>query len=118
MRRQDEETAQPKLFYAKVHYPITHSLEYAINDGITGGIAAAGHCKSLRPPPRPHARYALLLPYSRYHSERLKPTDVATGGSAMKAVEVLMEHGVPEDRIIFINLVCLRALCGVGAAGG
>ena len=23
----------------------------------------------------------------------------------MKAVEVLMEHGVPEDRIIFINLV-------------
>lgn len=27
-----------------------------------------------------------------------------------------MEHGVPEDRIIFINLVCLRAFCGVGAA--
>jgi hypothetical protein len=26
----------------------------------------------------------------------------------MKAVEVVMEHGVPEDRIIFINLV--RAL--------
>jgi hypothetical protein len=24
----------------------------------------------------------------------------------MKAVEVLMEHGVPEERIIFINLVC------------
>lgn len=23
----------------------------------------------------------------------------------MKAVEVVMEHGVPEDRIIFINLV-------------
>lgn len=32
---------------------------------------------------------------------------LATGGSAMKAVEVLMEHGVPEDRIIFVNLVCL-----------
>jgi len=32
---------------------------------------------------------------------------VATGGSAMKAVEVLIEHGVPEERIIFINLVCL-----------
>jgi len=30
---------------------------------------------------------------------------LATGGSAMKAVEVIMEHGVPEDRIIFINLV-------------
>jgi hypothetical protein len=23
----------------------------------------------------------------------------------MKAVEVLMEHGVPEERIIFVNLV-------------
>lgn len=33
----------------------------------------------------------------------------ATGGSAMKAVEVIMEHGVPEDRIIFINLVCCLA---------
>jgi uracil phosphoribosyltransferase len=32
----------------------------------------------------------------------------ATGGSAMKAVEVIMDHGVPEDRIIFVNLV--RAL--------
>lgn len=30
---------------------------------------------------------------------------LATGGSAMKAVEVLMEAGVPEERIIFINLV-------------
>ncbi|KAJ3755881.1 uracil phosphoribosyltransferase-domain-containing protein [Lentinula raphanica] len=30
---------------------------------------------------------------------------LATGGSAMKAVDVLMEHGVPEDRIIFINLI-------------
>jgi hypothetical protein len=29
----------------------------------------------------------------------------ATGGSAVKAVEVLKEHGVPEDRIVFINLV-------------
>ncbi|KZP05338.1 PRTase-like protein [Athelia psychrophila] len=30
---------------------------------------------------------------------------LATGGSAMKAVEVLVEHGVPEDRIIFVNLI-------------
>lgn len=29
----------------------------------------------------------------------------ATGGSAIKAVEVLLSHGVPENRIIFINLV-------------
>ncbi|KAF9530986.1 armadillo/beta-catenin/plakoglobin [Crepidotus variabilis] len=40
---------------------------------------------------------------------------LATGGSAMKAVEVLKEHGVPEERIIFINLVAapegLKAFC-------
>lgn len=29
----------------------------------------------------------------------------ATGGSAIKAVEVLKESGVPEEKIIFINLV-------------
>jgi hypothetical protein len=28
----------------------------------------------------------------------------------MKAVEVLMEHGVPEERIIFINLVRILKL--------
>lgn len=28
----------------------------------------------------------------------------------MKAVEVLIEHGVPEERIIFINLVFLLSL--------
>ncbi|KAI0301920.1 uracil phosphoribosyltransferase-domain-containing protein [Multifurca ochricompacta] len=30
---------------------------------------------------------------------------LATGGSAMKAVEVITEHGVAEDRIVFINLI-------------
>ncbi|KAF9448160.1 PRTase-like protein [Macrolepiota fuliginosa MF-IS2] len=30
---------------------------------------------------------------------------LATGGSAIKAVEVLIEHGVPAERIIFINLI-------------
>jgi uracil phosphoribosyltransferase len=34
----------------------------------------------------------------------------ATGGSAIKAVEVLIEHGVPEERIIFVNLVCIPNL--------
>lgn len=30
---------------------------------------------------------------------------LATGGSAIKAIEVLLEHGVPENRIIFLNLI-------------
>lgn len=37
-------------------------------------------------------------------------TLIATGGSAIKAVEVLIEHGVPAERIIFINLVRLNLL--------
>ncbi|EIM85413.1 PRTase-like protein [Stereum hirsutum FP-91666 SS1] len=45
-------------------------------------------------PPDIASRYVLLL-----------DPMLATGGSAMKAVEVIMENGVPEDRIIFINLI-------------
>jgi len=61
--QRDEETALPKLFYAKLPQDIA-------------------------------SRYVLLL-----------DPMLATGGSAMKAVEVIMEHGVPEERIIFVNLI-------------
>ncbi|KAK9694354.1 Uracil phosphoribosyltransferase, synthesizes UMP from uracil [Basidiobolus ranarum] len=30
---------------------------------------------------------------------------LATGGSAMKAIEVLLENGVQEERILFVNLI-------------
>lgn len=30
---------------------------------------------------------------------------LATGGSCLKAIEVLLEQGVKEDRILFLNLV-------------
>jgi len=56
-------------------------------------------------PPDISSRYVLLL-----------DPMLATGGSALKAVEVLKEHGVPEERIIFINLIAspegLRTFCG------
>lgn len=59
-------------------------------------------------------RYVLLLdpmlgekPDLLNCASRLLQTLQATGGSAIKAVEVLKEHGVPENRIIFINLVRL-----------
>jgi hypothetical protein len=63
-------------------------------------------------PPDIANRYVLLLdpmlgvleipgPYLHFLSHVLS----ATGGSAIKAVEVLKENGVPEERIIFINLV-------------
>jgi uracil phosphoribosyltransferase len=31
---------------------------------------------------------------------------LATGGSAIKAMEVLVGKGVPEERILFVNLIC------------
>ncbi|KAI1319423.1 Uracil phosphoribosyltransferase, synthesizes UMP from uracil [Mortierella claussenii] len=62
--QRDEETALPKLYYAKF-------------------------------PPDIATRYCLLLDPA-----------LATGGSAMKAIEVLLDHGVSEDKIIFVNLLC------------
>jgi uracil phosphoribosyltransferase len=56
------------------------------------------------------SRYVLLLDpmLGKYHfilEYLLTYRELATGGSAIKAVEVLLEHGVPEQRIIFVNLV-------------
>jgi len=34
-----------------------------------------------------------------------KAYTVATGGSCLKAIEVLISHGVKEEQIIFLNLV-------------
>lgn len=61
--QRDEETAQPKLFYAKLPEDIAQ-------------------------------RWVLLL-----------DPMLATGGSVMQAIEVLLEHGVPSERILFLNLV-------------
>ncbi|CAI2186857.1 5075_t:CDS:2, partial [Funneliformis geosporum] len=61
--QRDEETAQPKLYYAKL-------------------------------PPDIESRYVLLL-----------DPMLATGGSAIKAIEVLLSHGVKEDKILFLNLI-------------
>ncbi|GAA5866582.1 hypothetical protein JCM8547_005466 [Rhodosporidiobolus lusitaniae] len=61
--QRDEETAQAKLFYAKLPDDIAD-------------------------------RYCLLL-----------DPMLATGGSAIKACEVLIDHGVPEERILFLNLI-------------
>ncbi|WFD00096.1 uracil phosphoribosyltransferase [Malassezia yamatoensis] len=60
---QDEETAKPKLFYAK--------LPEDIRD-----------------------RWVLLL-----------DPMLATGGSAIQAIKVLLDHGVHADRILFLNMI-------------
>ncbi|GHJ87229.1 hypothetical protein NliqN6_3631 [Naganishia liquefaciens] len=71
--QRDEETAQPKLFYAKLPEDIA-------------------------------TRYCLLL-----------DPMLATGGSAMQAIEVLLSHGVKEEKILFLNLISspegLKTVC-------
>ncbi|KCV68672.1 uracil phosphoribosyltransferase [Fonticula alba] len=54
---------------------------------------------------QPKLFYAKLPPDIADRHVLLLDPMLATGGSAIKAVEVLIEQGVPEDRIIFINLV-------------
>lgn len=61
--QRDEETAQPKLFYAKLPDDIAQ-------------------------------RYILLL-----------DPMLATGGSCIKAIEVLLDQGVQEEKILFLNLI-------------
>lgn len=48
---------------------------------------------------RPNARYVALCKTIKAH------LGTATGGSALKAIEVLLERGVPQERILFLNLV-------------
>ncbi|KAE8212125.1 hypothetical protein CF319_g3734 [Tilletia indica] len=61
--QRDEETAKPKLFYAKLPEDIKE-------------------------------RWVLLL-----------DPMLATGGSALQAIKVLIDHGVKAERILFLNLV-------------
>jgi len=76
----DEETTLPKLFYSK--FPPDIAKRYVLLLDPMLGSSILRH----------------KIPFTHYSL-------IATGGSAIKAVEVLMDHGVPEERIIFINLV-------------
>ncbi|CAO3573815.1 unnamed protein product [Mortierella alpina] len=72
--QRDEETALPKLYYAKF-------------------------------PPDIASRYCLLL-----------DPMLATGGSAIKAIETLIDYGVAEERILFLNLIsCPEGIAAVVA---
>jgi uracil phosphoribosyltransferase len=54
---------------------------------------------------KPHVYYAALPEdIARRHVLLLDPM-LATGGTALAAIQILLDKGVPEDRIIFINLI-------------
>ncbi|HOC99958.1 MAG TPA: uracil phosphoribosyltransferase [Myxococcota bacterium] len=53
----------------------------------------------------PHLYYSKLPPDISDRWVLLLDPMLATGGSIIKAIEIIKEKGVPEDRIIFVNLV-------------
>jgi len=78
--QRDEETCMPKLFYDKLPADIADRWVLLLDP-----MFATGEFQALSNPHN-HA-------------------DFVSGGSATLAVEVLKERGVPEHRILFLNLI-------------
>ncbi|EGG19083.1 uridine kinase [Cavenderia fasciculata] len=53
---------------------------------------------------QPHLFYERLPDLSDSHVLVLDPT-IATGASSQMAIRVLLDHGIPEDRIIFVSVI-------------
>lgn len=84
--QRDEETCTPKLFYEKLPEDIAERWVLLLDPMFaTGGFFLLLVCLPLR------GNMLTSLP--------------RVGGSATMAVEVLKSKGVPEDRILFINLI-------------
>jgi uracil phosphoribosyltransferase len=77
--QRDEETSQPKLFYHKLPEDIADRWVLLLDPMLATGT------------------------HHQRHVER--KTDSCKGGSALMAIEVLIERGVPEDHILFLNLI-------------
>lgn len=80
--QRDEETSKPRLFYEKLPADIKDRWVLLLDPMLATGVL----------PP--------LLTRIQNTS-----TDPAIGGSALMAVEVLRAKGVPEDHILFLNLI-------------
>ena len=79
--QRDDDTAQPKLYYDKLPEDIAQRWVLLLDPMLATGK------RPRRPSP------ALFSPSS------------AAGGSALMAVDVLISRGVPEDHILFLNLI-------------
>ena len=78
--QRDEETAQPKLFYDKLPEDIADRWVMLLDPMFATG--------------------------NKHLCRKVDPgTNPLSGGSAIMAVEVLKSRGVPEDHIIFLNLI-------------
>lgn len=82
--QRDEETSKPKLFYDKLPEDVAERWVMLLDPMFATGMEAS-HCIA-----------------SRRHLSMLS---CGLGGSATMAVDVLKSRGVPEDRILFLNLI-------------
>lgn len=80
--QRDEETSQPRLFYEKLPEDIKDRWVLLLDPMLATGTR--------------------ILPF---HVLVCPLIDLHIGGSALMAVEVLRQKGVPEDRILFLNLI-------------
>lgn len=80
--QRDEETSKPKLFYDKLPEDIPERWVLLLDPMLATGMKNASD------------------------QTANKCTHSASGGSALMAVDVLKSRGVPEDRILFLNLIC------------
>jgi uracil phosphoribosyltransferase len=83
--QRDEETAKPRLFYDKLPTDIKDRWVLLLDPMLATGTSF----KST------HRTLSWLVSGLTSH----------IGGSAMMAVEVLLSKGVPEERILFLNLI-------------
>lgn len=87
--QRDEETAQPKLFYDKLPEDIADRWVLLLDPMFATGKSRI-FWKGVEPGASQFPRANICR---------------ALGGSAIMAVEVLKSRGVPEERIIFLNIL-------------
>jgi uracil phosphoribosyltransferase len=80
--QRDEETARPRLFYDKLPEDIANRWVLLLDPMLATGRS-----------------------YSRASEDSISITDHSIGGSAIMAVDVLKSRGVPEERILFLNVL-------------
>jgi uracil phosphoribosyltransferase len=78
--QRDEETSMPKLFYDKLPEDIAERWVLLLDPMFATGEV-------------------------RFEEEFFKANNYSAGGSATMAVDVLKSRGVPEERILFLNLI-------------
>ncbi|KAK7691089.1 hypothetical protein QCA50_006192 [Cerrena zonata] len=96
--------------------PLERGLERVISDVMTGSLLIQSVAQTGEP-----LLLHLMLPVCIRERHRAKDTwvflldaQIGTGAAAFMAIRILLDHGVPEDHIIFVTFLVARS-GGIGA---